>query len=111
MGGDLAIVQRVYAIGVDNLCINPVIRIELLNWLSGYTFLTKPERATILRFIKNISLLHLNTEISALAISLSDADINSKRGDTLIAATALHYGLPMMTLNRKDYTRLGVPLV
>lgn len=97
-------------IGPDNAFITPVIRIELYNWLSGYHSLTKSERNKILNQIKAFPIIHLTEEISKLAITLADKHINSKPGDTLIAATALYYDLPVYTLNKKDFQPLGVKL-
>ncbi len=97
-------------IGAERALLTPVIRMELYNWLSGYRVLTKTERSYILNQIKVFPIIHLAEEISKLAITLADKHINSKPGDTLIAATALHYDLPVYTLNKKDFLLLGVKL-
>ena len=62
-----------------NICITGLNRIELMNWLSGYSLLTKIERAKYLKFIKAIPLIHINEPISKIAIELSDKNINSKQ--------------------------------
>ena len=94
-------------IGLGNTFITPVIRIELYNWLSGFHTIKQPKRTAALGFIKGLSLLHLTEEISKLSIFLADKHINSKPGDVLIAATALHYSLPVYTLNKKDFRQLA----
>ena len=97
-------------IGVSNIRITLVIRIELLNWLSGFRQLTKRERSQALRRIRRYELLHITQPISELALELSDKHINSKPGDTLIAATALYHALPVCTINKSDFRQLGVQL-
>ncbi len=97
-------------IGTPNIRITPVIRIELLNWVSGFRQLTKSQRASMLRVIRTTPLLHITQGISELAVELSNRYINSKASDTLIAATALYHDLPVYTLNKKDFQPLGVTL-
>ena len=105
-----AFVELLERIGLPNVRVTPVIRIEFLNWLSGFRQLTRPARAVAFRFIKAQHLLHLSENISELAVELSDKHINSKPGDTLIAATALYHNLPVCTINKTDFRQLGVVL-
>ncbi len=88
----------------------PVVRIELINWLSGFRQQSKSERARAFNTIKGYPLLHITEPISELAAKLSDEHINSKPGDTLIAATTLYHDLLVYTLNKKDFSPLGVAL-
>jgi predicted nucleic acid-binding protein len=104
-------VQQAEAIGKDNITVSIINRIELLNWLSGYRTLTKPKRARIATLITALPVLHINEGISMMAAELADADINARPGDLLIAATALYYDLPVLTLNTKHFKQQGVRLV
>lgn len=104
------ILEEIDSIQLKNIAINPVIFIELNNWLSGYSYLTKSQRALITRTVKAIPILHITEPISRLAVSLAENNINSKPGDTLIAATALHHGLKIYTLNKRDFISLGAEL-
>lgn len=97
-------------VGVSNIYGTLVIRIELFNWISGFRQLTKPQRAALLKQIREYPVFQISEPISELAMQLSDKHINSKPSDTLIAATALFHDLPLYTLNKKDFAPLGVRL-
>ena len=60
--------------------------------------------------ILKLPLIHLNEDISKLAVELSDKKPYSKPADTLIGATVLYYNLKIYTINQKDFRLIGVPL-
>jgi len=109
-GNHPAISDRIAEIGKKNCFISIVSRVELHNWLSGYQTLDKAERARFLRDIRDFTVLHLNREISRTALGYTDLDFSAKPADLLIGATAYHYGFPLLTLNTKDFARLGVEM-
>lgn len=68
--------------------------------------LNKADLRMILRSLRLLENLPLEPVIGALAIELLTTYTLSQRlkiGDALIAATALHHGLPLYTLNKKDF--------
>lgn len=97
-------------IGADNAFITPIILMELFNWLSGYHQLAKAKRALAMSFISALPMFHITEDISHLAVLLAKDNINAKPADTLIAATALHYKIPVYTLNKKDFQQLGAAM-
>jgi len=109
-GNHPGISERIAEIGKDNCRISVVSRVELHNWISGYRTVDKAERARLLREIRSFSILHLNEEISDNVLVYANADLSAKPADLLIGATAYHYGLPLLTLNTKDFARLGVEM-
>lgn len=90
-------------IGIENIVITPINRIELLNWLSGYQNLDVAKRRIYTKFIKTIPLVHINENISKIAVELVDKHVNSKPADTFIGATAIYHKIPLYTLNHKDF--------
>lgn len=92
-----------------NVCITPVVRMELFNWLSNYQNLDKVKRIKYKRFILNIPLVHLNEPISKLAVEISDKNINSKPSDILICATAIYHKLKIYTIDG-DFKQMKAPL-
>jgi predicted nucleic acid-binding protein len=56
------------------------------------------------KFIKTCSLLPFNTEIREIAISIKQA-YSVKVPDAVIAATAIHYGLILLTAD-KDFKKI-----
>jgi len=109
-GNHPAISERVAEIGKENCRISIVSRVELHNWLSGYRTVDKAARARFLRDIRSFLVLHLNEEISRTALGYTDLDFSAKPADLLIGATAYHYGFTLLTLNTKDFVRLGVEM-
>lgn len=66
----------------------------------------KAEMEIILKQLNSYTNLPITTEISHLFLELfRKYHLSHKPGipDTLIAATALYYGLPVFTLNKKDF--------
>lgn len=97
-------------IGIENICITPIIRIELLNWICLYQGIDASRRNLFKKTILKLPLIHLNEDISKLAVELSDKKPHSKPADTLIGATVLYYNLKIYTINQKDFRLIGVPL-
>ena len=70
----------------------------------------KPDLRTIQRDLELLNILPLEPTIGKRAIELLTAHTLSQRlklADALIAATALHHGRPLYTLNRKDFRYLA----
>ena len=70
----------------------------------------KPDLRTIQRDLELLNILPLEPTIGKRAIELLTAHTLSQRlklADALIAATALYHGLPLYTLNRKDFRYLA----
>ncbi len=67
------------------------------------------ELQTLLRRMTQLEILHVSESISRLSIELMTRYRLSHHldfADALIAATALEHGLPLFTLNRKDFCYL-----
>jgi predicted nucleic acid-binding protein len=66
----------------------------------------KTEVRTLLNFLMKFELLHLNTAISEESVNLFDK-YRLSHGvlipDTIIAATAITYEIPLLTKNQKDF--------
>ena len=107
---DKNIVNTINKIGLDNVCITPLNKIELLNWISGYKDITKEMRSKLLKSIKALPIIHINEAISKLAIEMSDDQINSKPADTFIAAIAKYHKTPIYSLNNKHFEILKAPV-
>ncbi len=68
--------------------------------------LNRADLRMILQNLRLLEILPLEPAIGTLAIELLTAYTLSQRlklADALIAATALHHGLPLYTLNKKDF--------
>ncbi len=102
-------VQMVDKIGFENIVITPVIRIELHRWLSVYKGITKSERKLYDNLIKSIPVLHLNSNISKIAVEISDNDNSLDAPDILIGATAIYHKIPLLTANKKHFKRMKHP--
>ncbi len=50
-------------IGIDNIVISPIVRIELHRWLSFYNGLTARQRNYFKKFISSLKILHINEKI------------------------------------------------
>ena len=104
--GKTKIVQKISEIGANNIVITPVIRIELIRWLSLYK-VDKSKRTKILKIIKKLPLLHINEGISKIAVDISDKDNTLDAPDILIGATAIYHKIPVYTLNEKHFERIS----
>lgn len=72
----------------------------------GYHRITEKEKAAISQLLLLTVIVSINDEIISLAIELRQTKKISL-GDSIIAATALHYDHPLFTNNEKDF--IGVP--
>ena len=59
----------------------------------------------IAEFINNCTLLPLTEQVAEIAIEIRKT-VRIKLPDAIIAATAKHYGLILVTRNSKDFDRL-----
>lgn len=88
-------------VGLPNLAISTVTKAELI-----FGALNKNDLAFIQKGIKLLQAFPINEAIGETAIHLMESYSLSNRlslPDALIAATALHQGLPLFTLNKKDF--------
>ncbi|MBK7869911.1 MAG: type II toxin-antitoxin system VapC family toxin [Saprospiraceae bacterium] len=96
-----AIVAALHQIGQENIAISVITAGELL-----YGALNKLELERISKDITHLHTLALNESIGTLALELLKHYTLSHKlslPDALIAATALHYDIPLYTLNLKDF--------
>ncbi|HEX8330539.1 MAG TPA: type II toxin-antitoxin system VapC family toxin [Hymenobacter sp.] len=95
------VVLELRNIGLPNLCISDITRAELI-----FGARNKTDLAFILKGTKPLTHLPVHPPISQLAVQLMEQFPLSHRlslPDALIAATALHHGFALYTLNRKDF--------
>jgi len=98
---NMAICTELERLGHDNIAVSDVTRAELF-----YGALNKSELKMIRRDLDQIVTLHINTEISEMAVSLVEQYCLSHKldiEDALIAATAIYHGVELFTLNVKDF--------
>lgn len=99
-------------IGLENVCITPVVYIELFRWLSLYKGFTTSERLKIKKFIDGLNILHINKNISLLSMDIARKRDHLPSPDVLIGATAVYYNIPLFTFNTKDFKQIkGIKLV
>ncbi len=106
LGKNELYVNMIDKVGIENVLITPVIRIELQRWLSVYKGLSKAERRLYDKFIKSLPILHLNTNISKIALEISDKDNSLDAPDILIGSTAIYHKIPLYTINKKHFKRM-----
>ncbi len=110
--GEFPCLNKIMEIGLENIYITPIVRIELHRWLSVYKGLTLQQRKFINETIKKLPIIHLNTNISKIAIEISDKDNSLDASDILIGATAIYNKIPLYTINKKHFKRMkGIKLV
>lgn len=96
-----AIINELKHIGQDNIAVSVVTIGELI-----YGAFNKKELTQILRDAANLHLFQINDAIGNKFIELMSnfsLSHNLTLPDALIAATALHYDVPIYTLNIKDF--------
>lgn len=98
-------------IGIDNICISIVTKIELLNWLSSNNQISTKDRLFFKKSISHIPIIHINENISKLADNFMIKNINSKPADTLIGASAEYHKLILVTTNNKDFTNFKIEII
>lgn len=99
-------VNIVEKIGVENVTITPIIRAELHRWLSVYKGLTTQQRNIFRKRIRFFPLLHINENISKLAVEITDKDDSLDPSDIFIGATAKYYKIELLTINKKHFQRI-----
>ena len=99
--GNESVISRLDKIEFRNLAINSVTYGEAL-----YGSLNKSDFNKWCDFLDNFILLDINEKTSRQALALLRKYILSHKlhvADSLIAATALYYDIPLFTFNRKDF--------
>jgi predicted nucleic acid-binding protein len=79
----------------DSLAVSVISEIELLGWHK----ITDKESVTIKRLLDNCFIIELIPAIKELAIQLKQAN-KIKLPDAVIAATAIHLGVPLLTADK-----------
>ncbi|MEO5917204.1 MAG: type II toxin-antitoxin system VapC family toxin [Luteolibacter sp.] len=79
-----------------------VTRIEAL----GYPGISPEEETAILDFIRSSPIYALDDEVIEQAIHLRQQK-KMKLGDAIIAATAMAYGIPLVTRNEDDFKHIA----
>lgn len=95
------IVAELKNIGQPNIAISVVTAAELI-----YGAFNKRELQQIQKDIAHLQLIQINDKIGALLLDLLakySLSHNLALPDALIAATAIHFDIPLYTLNLKDF--------
>ena len=98
---NVAICAELEKIGHENIAISDITRGELF-----YGAINKVELKLINNDLSKVSVLHINEEISDMAVNLVETYCLSHKldiEDALIAATAIYYHIELFTLNMKDF--------
>lgn len=85
----------------DNLSISIVSKIEVL----GYHDLSEFVKENLQLFFSEIPIINLSDEIAEIAIQLRQKK-KMTLGDSIIAATAIHKNIPLLTNNIKDFKHI-----
>jgi predicted nucleic acid-binding protein len=99
--GNEEVKQHCLSIGINNLCISTITVGEFY-----YGALNKKEIPLIRQHLQRFAILPITEPISTIFNDLMRQYCLSHRpfiGDMLIAATALHHGWDIYTLNQKDF--------
>jgi len=98
---NMAICAELEKIGHENIAISDITRGELF-----YGAINKAELKLIRDDLDNVAVLHIDVEISEMAVNLVEKYCLSHKldiEDALIAATAIYYDIELFTLNVKDF--------
>jgi len=98
---NVAIWAALANIGYNNIAVSDVTRGELF-----YGAINKAELKMICNDLDQVAVLHINEEISEMAVNLVEQYCLSHKldiDDALIAATAIYYDIELFTLNTKDF--------
>jgi tRNA(fMet)-specific endonuclease VapC len=91
-------------LGEQNLFISSVVAAEFYSGVRD-----KKELTTAQRHIRKFPIIHVNESISEMAVDLVERYCLSHHpyiGDMMIGATAIYYGSPLYTLNKKDFRHI-----
>ena len=95
------IISIVKKLGQHNIAVSDVTCAELL-----YGARNKKELQIIRKDLNKLQVLHINTEISLMAVGLIEKHTLSHKlslPDALIASTAIYHNVELYTLNLKDF--------
>lgn len=98
---NVAVCIELEKIGHENIAISDITRGELF-----YSAINKAELKLIRNDLDNVIVLHINEEVSEMAVNLVEKYCLSHKldiEDALIAATAIYYDIELFTLNVKDF--------
>ena len=95
------ICDEIEKIGQNNIVVSDIILGELF-----YGAINKAELKMMRNDLSQISVLHINEEISKMAADMVEQYCLSHKldiDDAIIAATAIYYNIELFTLNTKDF--------
>jgi len=98
---NVVIRNAIEKIGVDNISVSDITLGELF-----YETINKSELKMMHNDLDPIAALHINDEISQMAVNMVEQYCLSHKldiDDALIAATALYHNIELFTLNTKDF--------
>ncbi len=99
--GDEKTIKIVESIGLENIAISSVTVMELY-----FGALNKRELNKIKKHLKALNIVHFDSDVSELAVSMIESYSKShglQIPDAIIAATALSLEIKLFTLNLKDF--------
>jgi predicted nucleic acid-binding protein len=95
-------VEQITQIIDNSLKISAISKVETLGWVK----LTEEDRIITEEFIKQAKVFAITDKIIELAIKIRQNN-NLKTPDAIIAATALHNNLTLLTRNDKDFAKIN----
>jgi len=99
--GDEKTIKIMESIGLENIAISSVTVMELY-----FGALNKRELNKIKKHLKALNIVHFDSDVSGLAVSMIESYSKShglQIPDAIIAATALSLEIKLFTLNLKDF--------